>query len=231
MVLSSRSGMYTYAFFKTPKTDLQFEQDGIAGQIEIMGTPTLSALVEPDLDLDEIQQNDHRLVQAVLTHDRIICDLFWTTAILPLRFGTWFVSPENLLEHLELHQDKYLAKLNQFEGKAEYRLMLMPIDNPPPQLESELRGKEYLLAKKQRYQQQVDQRTQQQQELKTVLNAIALAYPNHILKESQSEGEKLYLLVNREAEDTLYSRLEGWQNLCSSWELTLGEALPPYHFV
>lgn len=222
--------MYTYAFFKTPKTDLQFEQHGIAGQVEIIGTPTLSALVEPSLDLDEIQQNDHRLVQAVLTHDRVICDLFWTTAILPLRFGTWFVSPENLLEHLELHQDKYLAKLNQFEGKAEYRLMLMPIDRSQPELDP-LQEKESLSAKKQRYQQQLDKQTQQQRELKTVLNQVTLAYPNHILKESRSEGEKLYLLVNREAEDTLYSRLEGWQNLCSSWELTLGEALPPYHFV
>jgi hypothetical protein len=223
--------MYTYAFFKTPETHLQIEQDGIAGQVEIIGTPTLSALVEPNLDLDEIQQNDHRLVQAVLTHDRVICDLFWTATILPLRFGTWFVSPENLLEHLDLNQDKYLAKLNQFEGKAEYRLVLMPIDTSQPQLDPELREKESISAKKQRYQQQLDKQTQQQRELKTVLNEVALTYPNHILKESRSEGEKLYLLVNREAEDTLYSRLEGWQNLCSSWELTLGEALPPYHFV
>ncbi|NDJ17789.1 GvpL/GvpF family gas vesicle protein [Myxacorys almedinensis] len=223
--------MYTYAFFKTPKTDWQFEQDGIAGQVQVVRTLALSALVEPNVDLDEIQQNDHRLVQAVLTHDRIICDLFWATTILPLRFGTCFVSPENLLQHLEANQDKYLAKLNQFEGKAEYRLKLVPSDDAQPELDSALKGKDYFLAKKQRYQQQLHQQTQQQQELRTLLDAIAQSYPNHLLKKTGSEDEKIYLLVNREAEDTLYTRLELWQSLCPTWELTLGDALPPYHFV
>jgi hypothetical protein len=223
--------MYTYAFFKTPKTDLQLVEDGIAGSVQILGTPTLSALVEPDLDLDQIQQDDGQLVQAVLAHDRVICELFWRTTILPLRFGTWFVTPESLLEHFELNQDTYLAKLNQFEGKAEYRLKLVPNEIVQPELDVEVRGKEYFLAKKQRYQALVDQQTQQQQELKTLLNAIALAYPNYILHESQTGVEKLYLLVDREAEGMLYTQLQTWQTYCSQWELTLGEALPPYHFV
>ncbi len=222
--------MYTYALFKTPETDLP-PSEGIAGSLRVVGTQQISALVESEIDVDAMQQDDSQLVQAVLAHDRVICDLFWKRTILPLRFGTCFVSEESLLQYLELHEDTYLLKLEQFEGKAEYRLKLTPVETQTTSTESDLTGKEYLLAKKKRFQEQSDQRSQQQQELKQLLGAIASTYPNYILNEAQEGIEKLYLLVDRQLEGSLYENLQRWQVQCRNWELMLGEALPPYHFV
>lgn len=219
--------MYTYAFFKTPQIALQVS-DGIAGVLQVMGTPVLSALVEPDLDFDAIEQDDTQLVQAVLTHDRVICDLFWQTTILPLRFGTQFVSEERLINHLEANQVNYLGKLNHLEGKAEYRLKLLPIEDPIvlPSLNGNLRGRELFPADHLNFHEQ-----QQRKEFQQVLDAVGQNYPNYILREPNEGVEKLYVLVDRQDEMTLYQHLHEWQRQCPHWELELGEALPPYHFV
>lgn len=222
--------MYTYAFFKTPQTDLLLTE-GIAGSLRVVGNEHLSALVESDLDIEAIQQDDNQLVQAVLTHDRVICDLFWQRTILPLRFGTCFVSEASLLEYLTIHEETYLSKLDHFEGKAEYRLKLTPLEIEEAPIDRQLTGKAYFLAKKQRVQEQADQRSRQHQELRQLLSAIVRTYPNYILNEAQEGIEKLYLLVDRQAEGALYEHLQHWQSECPHWELMLGEALPPYHFV
>jgi hypothetical protein len=222
--------MYTYAFFKMPAAAMP-PLDGIAGSLRMVGNGTLCALVEDNLDLELIQQDDNQLVQAVLTHDRVICELFWQQTILPLRFGTLFVSEASLLHHLASHQDDYLAQLDHFEGKAEYRLKLTPLELEDATIEPQISGRSYFQAKKQRVQQQVDQRSLQHQELRQLLLAIASAYPNYILNEAQDGIEKLYLLVDRQTEGELYQNLQRWQDQCNHWELMLGEALPPYHFV
>ncbi len=191
----------------------------------------LSALVEPDLDLDAVQKDDNQLVQAVLTHDRMICELFWQRTILPLRFGTFFVSLESLLDHLQSNQATYLAKLSQLEGKAEYRLTLTPLELPEVSIPPDLKGKQYFLAKKQQYATQQSLQDQQTTELQDLMAAIAQSYPDRILTEAKAEVEKLYLLADRQQEATLYDHLQTWQTHCSQWELMLGEALPPYHFV
>ncbi len=223
--------MYTYAFFKTSGVTLSLSE-GIAGTIQVVQTPVLSALVEPGLDLDAIQADDNQLVQAVLTHDRVICQLFWQMTILPLQFGTQFVSEERLLTHLEAHQESYLAKLNQLEDKAEHRLRLTLLEPDDLTLIDEnLTGKAYSLAKKQLYHYQADRRAQQQQEVQLLLKSIAQHYPNYHMIESSEDVEKIYLLVDRQAEMMLYEHVKQWQQQCPSWEIELGEALPPYHFV
>lgn len=223
--------MYTYAFFKTSGVTLSLSE-GIAGTIQVVQTPVLSAMVEPGLDLDAIQADDNQLVQAVLTHDRVICQLFWQMTILPLRFGTQFVSEAGLLSHLEAHQESYLAKLNQLEGKAEHRLRLTPIELDDFNFPNEdLTGKAYFFAEKQLYPDQADRRVQQQQEIQRLLKSITQYYPNYHMIESSEDVEKIYLLVDRQAEMTLYEHVKEWQQHCPSWDLELGEALPPYHFV
>jgi hypothetical protein len=225
------SVMYTYAFFKTSGVSIQVIH-GIAGDVQVIGTPVLSALVEPEFDLEEIQHDDGQLVQAVLMHDRMICDLFWQTTILPLRFGTQFISEESLLTHLDANQEQYLTKLNELEGKAEYRLRLMPVEFPEVALPDETStGREYFLAKKRHYQLHQDQQLQQQQELQKVLAAIAQVYPDYVRREPNEGVEKLYVLVDRQEERSLYQHMHDWQSRCPHWELDLGEALPPYHFV
>ena len=223
--------MYTYAFFKTSTTLLQLSQ-GIAGDLTVVKTSTLSALVEPDLEFEAIQKDDTQLVQAVLAHDRAICNLFWQVTILPLRFGTLFLSNDLLIAHLIEHRDKYLSKLNQLEGKAEYRLTLTPLESEaPPNVNSSLKGRDYFQAKKQQFQAELDQKDQQQYEFHQILSTIEQGYPDAKLKAGADGVEKLYLLVDKREEMKLYQHLSQWQGQYPHWEMGLGEALPPYHFV
>ncbi len=227
--------MYTYAFFKTPAAELTLPP-GIAGDVQVVGNDQIAALVESALNLELIQQDDTRLVQAVLTHDRIICELFWQTSILPLRFGTWFVSLDSLLAHLDTHQAAYLEKLTQFEGKAEYTLKLVPQELNEVPIAPELKGKAYFVAKKELYATQAAQQTQQALELEQLFSLIGETYPQHCRNaippdRHPTDSPKIYLLIDRHQEGELYHHLQEWQNRSPLWELILSEALPPYHFV
>lgn len=229
----SSLAMYTYAFFKTPSSSLQLSE-GIAGRLEIITIQGLSALVEPDFEFETIEKDDTQLVQAVLTHDRVICDLFWQVTILPLRFGTQFLSRDRLLKHLSKNATQYLDKLNQLEGKAEYRLKLTPIEIElpnDPEMNGKLKGREYFEAKRQHFQLQLDQQELQRQEFQRILTEIEQTYPDTMRKAGADGVEKLYLLVNKQEEMELYQHLDEWQQHYPHWELGLGEALPPYHFV
>jgi hypothetical protein len=225
--------MYTYAFFKTPSSSLQLSE-GIAGRLEVITIKGLSALVEPDFEFETIEKDDTQLVQAVLAHDRVICDLFWQVTILPLRFGTQFLSRTRLLKHLSDNANKYFDKLNQLEGKAEYRLKLTPIEMElpsDPEMNGSMKGRDYFEAKRQLFQAQLDQQEVQQQEFQQILSAIEQTYPDLMRKAGADGAEKLYLLIDKQKEMELYSYLSQWQHQYPHWELGLGEALPPYHFV
>jgi hypothetical protein len=94
-----------------------------------------------------------------------------------------------------------------------------------------VKGKQYFLAKKQQYQDQQALQEQQQSQLAQVFASISKTYPDYHITEVKESVEKLYLLVDRQQEMQLYQHLQEWQNQSSHWELMLGEALPPYHFV
>lgn len=220
--------MYTYAFFRTSATSIKLPT-GIAGQLQIVTAADLSALVEPDLSLEALQQNDEKLLQAVISHDRVICQLFHQTIVLPLRFGTYFVSQESLLTHLDSHCDEYLHKLSNLVGKAEYTLKLMPLGPTGTSVAFDVKRKS--LVKKQQYQNQLEQQYQQRMEWQEIMRAIAQAYPNNVQGGTEAGVERLYLLVSYQEKTLLHQRLQHWQRLCPKWELQLGEALPPYHFV
>lgn len=223
--------MYTYAFLQTPDLPLELPQ-GIAGPLQLMSCDRLAALVEPDLSFETLQADDTQLVQAVLTHDHIICQLFQQTPLLPLRFGTRFVSPMGLLTHLEAHCQDYLAKLANVAQKAEYTLKFTPLVlSTETAVSAELQGRDYFLAKKRRFQNQLEQQEQQTVEWQTVVQAIAQTYPNPVLGEAQDGSQRVHLLVHHQEESQLYDQLETWQLQCPHWVLSLSEALPPYHFV
>ena len=222
--------MYTYTF-------LAFSPDrivlptGITGSLELVRINQIAAVVEPELAFETLQASDERLIQAVLIHDRIIRELFNQTTVLPLRFGTRFVSREKLVEHLEIHEAAYLKKLIQLTGKAEYPLKLIPAAQPEPSIDATVKGRDYFLAKKQRIQTQAD--WQQQQQMERSRLAQLLAQTDLFFQEAEpNEGiERFYLLSDRQNEDLLLKSLESWQSVCPHWELSIGEGLPPYHFV
>lgn len=223
--------MYTYAFlFNSSHLELP---EGIWGSLELIGIDRLAALVEPELSAEALQ-HDRQLMQAVLSHDRVIQETFQQTTVLPLRFGTYFVSRHGLLDHLQTHQPEYIEKLMRLQNQAEYMLKLTPLAFPEPDIASDTKGKAYFLAKKQIYQDQASWQQQQQTELQQVSTLVKSQYP--AVQGTQPEAdeiERLYLLApqDMQQQDGPHQQLANWQQLCPSWQLTLSEPLPPYHFV
>lgn len=221
--------MYTYAFLHQPPA-LELPS-GIAGSLQLVREGQLAALVEPTLTLETVQQNDDQLIQAVLRHDRIIRSLFEQTALLPLRFGTYFISQEKLREHLQTHAAEYLEKLSQVEGKAEYTLRLTPVEVPEPTISTELAGRHYFLAKKQWFQTQQEHLQQQRDEFEQLKASLTETYSHVLVGEPRDGVERIYFLCDRHDESLLLTALQRWQSHCPHWTLTLDEGLPPYHFV
>jgi Gas vesicle synthesis protein GvpL/GvpF len=222
--------MYTYAFLASSTAPVELPL-GITGSLALIHEAGLAALVEPRLDLEALQQNDDRLVQAVVSHDRVLRELFEQATILPLRFGTSFISQAALEQHLQTHQAEYLQKLAELQDKAEYGLKFVPSELAEPEISTDVKGKAYFLAKKQRYQTLAEQQQQQQVEFHQVIEAIALSYPDVVLSEAKDGVERVYLLSDRQEEPNLYQRLQNWQMQCPHWQISLVDALPPYHFV
>jgi hypothetical protein len=227
--------MYTYAFLPNPAVPLDLPV-GIVSSLKLISEGKVAALVEPELVVEPLQQDEERLIQAVLCHDRVIRQVFEQTAVLPLRFGTCFVSHQGLQEHLQAHALEYSQKLTDLQGKAEYTLKLSPLELTEPLLSSDLsdlKGKDYFLAKKQRYQTLAEQQQQQQSEFQQIVGAIAASYPDRVFGESKAKDgvERVYLLCDRQEEPALHQHLKDWQVQCRHWQLELGTALPPYHFV
>ncbi|MEB3359981.1 MAG: GvpL/GvpF family gas vesicle protein [Synechococcales bacterium] len=226
--------MYTYAFLADSEQPLTLPQ-GIQGSTRLVSTSGIAALIEPAIALDDLQQNDDQLVQAVIAHDRVNRGLFQQTDILPLRFGTCFPSTDHLMRHLDTHAADYLRQLAALQGKAEYLLKLLPV--PLPELTASAtdrplaKGRNYFLAKKQQYQTQAEQRQQQQDELAQVIQQINAQYPNAVRGATEDDAERVYVLGDRHQEDLLLNRCQSWQTACPLWHLTITEALPPYHFV
>lgn len=145
-----------------------------------------------------------------------------------MRFYHCFADRANLTLHLATHQEQYLAQLTDLSGKGEYILKFIPQEPPVPTVATEGKGREYFLAKKQRYQIQQDWKIQQARERDSLIDRVTQAYGDAVIAEGQ---EQIYLLINRNAEDILYQHLQNWQKSCPTWELCLSDAIPPYDFL
>lgn len=222
------SNLYVYAFLKTPVVDLKLPI-GISNSVQLISKAGVSALVEPAISIESLQNDDETLIKAVLSHDRVICEIFRQTTVLPLRFGTSFVSQASLLTHLESHAKKYLEKLNQINGKSEYILKFIPRTLDEPNTPPVSKGREYLLAKKQRYQMQQDFYAAQSTEWENIAEIITQIHESKIVQQEGKET-RIYLLVSSQ-DEMLTEQFLTWQEACPRWELQLGEALPPYHFI
>ncbi|MGB3513016.1 MAG: GvpL/GvpF family gas vesicle protein [Microcoleaceae cyanobacterium] len=225
---------YVYAFLYLPKSSLVLPK-GMEREVKIIAYENLAAVAEADISIEAIQQTDEKLLQAVLTHDRVVREIFQQTSLIPLRFGNAFAAVENIINHLENYQQQYLTTLTKLQEKVEYTLTFSAV-SPPSTLEiSNARGKAYLLAKKQRFQQQQAFQNEQRQQWENILQLILKNYPEAVYKNSNNstEGEikQVYLLANREAKVLNTQQLPTWQAECSYWQITLSEPLPPYHFV
>jgi Gas vesicle synthesis protein GvpL/GvpF len=218
--------VYTYAFVIPALFDMP---EGMVEPVTAIGDERLVAIVEPGLSFETLEANDQLLIRAALTHDRVICDLFRQITVLPLRFGTRFVSEEGLRTHLEQNASQYLARLEKLSGKAEYTLKFLPQSASLESEEADLKGKEYFLAKKQQYQARAEQQAAQQAQWQAVMEKASVLYP--VISGQEQEGiAKIHLLAEREGEVFLQQQVQQWQEACPLGTLKLEGALPPYHF-
>ncbi|MDF0556250.1 GvpL/GvpF family gas vesicle protein [Kamptonema sp. UHCC 0994] len=227
---SHQYNLHTYALLKTPAEPLDLPS-GIAGEVEIFSSDRLSAIVEPEVSVASFEDDSDRLMQAVLAHDRVICQVFRQTSVLPLRFGTYFASTATLQTYLKSHSQQYLEKLEQLDGKGEYSLKFIPLLPPEEPLASETGGRQYFLAKKQRYQQIQNFNDAQAAEWQKACVIATENYQSAIVEPTADREGQIYLLANRQDESLLLERYQSLQETCPHWELKLGEALPPYHFL
>jgi Gas vesicle synthesis protein GvpL/GvpF len=220
--------MYTYAFAIPTLFDMP---EGMVEPIIAIGNERLVAIVEPGLSFETLEANDQLLIRAALTHDRVICDLFRQITVLPLRFGTRFISEEGLRTHLEQNAEQYVARLERLIGKAEYTLKFLPqpLSASPEPEEPDQKGKQYFLAKKQQYQARAEQQAAQQAQWQMVIEKANALYS--VIPGQDQEGiARIHLLAEREGALLLQQQVQQWQEACSLGTLKLEGALPPYHF-
>ncbi|MBK1989402.1 GvpL/GvpF family gas vesicle protein [Sphaerospermopsis aphanizomenoides BCCUSP55] len=220
---------YTYAFLETPSFSLILPQ-GATSQVVMINGSQLSAIVEPGISLESFQNNDENIIQMALSHDRVICELFQQITVLPLRFGTYFNSQNNLLNYLESHGQEYRNKLKKINGKIEFALKLIPrpLEETEPLV---ARGRNYFLAKKQQYQNQQTFTIAQATEKQNLINLITKINQLPVVIQEQNEEVRIYLLVSSQDKILLLEQFLTWQKACPRWELCLGDCLPPYHFI
>ncbi|MDZ7962321.1 MAG: GvpL/GvpF family gas vesicle protein [Aulosira sp. DedQUE10] len=222
--------LYTYAFFNTPDIPLHLPE-GNAGELFLIHGFGISAVVEPGIYLESVQNNDEQVIKMVLAHDRIIRELFQQTTVLPLRFGTSFSSQTTLLNHIESHAEEYREKLYKIQGKTEYSLKLIPRTFNEPVKSTVGGGRDYFLAKKQLFENQKAFMITQVDEKYSLINLIIQIYQFYVIVQDKGEEIRIYLLVNHQDKTLFLEQFLTWQAASPRWDFFLGESLPPYHFV
>ncbi len=221
--------LYTYCFLSSPHYQFTLPQ-GLTGELTLIEESAITAVVETNLPREDLEENDQTLIEAVLNHDRVICEIFQNTPVLPLRFGTYFRGQDDLLSHLKENAQNYQNQLYAIAGKAEVTLKLTPI---PFSETSDLQatGKAYLKAKKQQYQAKTNYQNQQEAALETFKEQINQMYPNLIHDQPKETTERFYLLLNYTNFSALVQQIELWEESLENWQIEISEPLPPYHFL
>jgi hypothetical protein len=229
--------LYTFAILLAPAPDKV--PLGIMGKpIKYLQCDRLIAAIEPDVDIEALKLlPEQSLMQAIVQHDRLICELFNDRTLLPLRFGTAFVSIGALETYLKEEGDRLLASLERLDGYAEFLITGSAIA-PKVEAAANLKGKDYLLAKRSQYLQQEQWRSQLQEEVLDYRQTITASLNPDIYKpefqhvETQgSEDVRVYALLPRSQVEYLQKILRSWEKTHSHWQISWSNALPPYHFL
>jgi hypothetical protein len=233
--------LYTFAILLAPAPDER--PLGITGKpIQYLQCDRLIAAIEPDVDIEAMKLlPEQSLMQAIIHHDRLICELFDQRTLLPLRFGTAFVSIAALETYLQTEGERLFASLERLDGYAEYLITGTAIA-PKVEVATNLKGKDYLLAKRSQYLQQEQWRSQLQQEVldyrQTItdhLNPDKLnpEYPPEFqhVETQGSEDVRVYALLPRSQVEYLQEALRSWEEQHPHWQISWSQALPPYHFL
>jgi len=229
--------IYTFAILLAPApSELPL---GITGKpIQYLQCDRLIAAIEPDIDIEALKLlPEQSLMQVIVHHDHLICELFNQHTLLPLRFGTAFVSIAALETYLQTESERLLASLQRLDGYAEFLITGSAIA-PKAEAATNLKGKDYLLAKRSQYLQQEQWRSQLQQEVLDYRQTITdhlipdLYKPEFQHVETQgSEDVRVYALLPRSQVEFLQKSLRSWEEKHSHWQIAWSQPLPPYHFL
>jgi hypothetical protein len=229
--------LYTFAILLAPEPDEV--PLGIMGKpIQYLRCDRIIAVVEAGVDIEALKLlPEQSLMQVIVKHDRLICELFDRRTLLPLRFGTAFVSVEALETYLKEEGDRLFASLERLDGYAEFLITGSAIA-PKAEAAANLKGKDYLLAKRSQYLQQEQWRSQLQEEVLDYRLMITNSLNSDIYKpefqhvETQgSEDVRVYALLPRSQIEYLQESLRSWEEQHSHWQISWSDALPPYHFL
>ncbi|MCH2050759.1 MAG: GvpL/GvpF family gas vesicle protein [Trichodesmium sp. ALOHA_ZT_67] len=222
---------YVYGFLYLPESCLALPK-GMEKEVELVPYQNIAAVVEANVSIEAIQETEEKLLDAILAHDRVVREIFQQVSMLPLRFGNAFALRENIINDLQNNQQQYLNILTKLQQQAEYTITFTPVSYPSTLEVSKVRGKAYLLAKKQQFEQQQAFQTKQRQQWENIRQLIFKNYPKAVFRDStESKIKQVHLLANRDARVITTEELSTWQTECSYWQITLSEQLPPYHFV
>ncbi|MEO0456422.1 MAG: GvpL/GvpF family gas vesicle protein [Cyanobacteria bacterium P01_A01_bin.114] len=228
------SAIYLYAFCWLPRLQAAnaLLPAGLNRPVQMISEADIGAAVEIDIDLTAMQQDDAQLVAGVVNHDRVICDLFEMTTLLPLRFGTQFLSEAALRSHLHNNAVQYRQRLQCLANQVEVCLRLTPITRSTPSVDRAVKGHDRFFAQRQRLQARAAHQQCQQEQLSQLQLKIAHVCP-HFTQETAPDSieQKIYLLMASDQLPDLRAHLTAWQTHYSLWKITASEALPPYHFV
>lgn len=210
--------LYAYAFFPKPSDAQAAEIQSIMGMeqpIQVVAdcNSPIAAAVEPLVDPDYLSSSDEIFLRSALRHDQVICQLSSSQDVLPLQFGTCFLSSEKLLLHLSNQQTNYQKKISALRGRAEYMLKAFVI------------FEELSLVSEDDFENQV---IAECQTLETLWPTEWSAY-----KSAPQGSERLrlcFLLSPQEYQDCLQVS-DAWIRQYPHWILNWSTALPPYHFV
>ncbi|OIP74281.1 MAG: hypothetical protein AUK48_09520 [Oscillatoriales cyanobacterium CG2_30_44_21] len=228
--------IYTYAILSAPApADLPL---GITGNpIQYFQSDRLIAAIEPDVDIEALKLlPEQSLMQAIVIHDRLICQLFNQRTLLPLRFGTAFVSMDALESYLQTENIRLVTSLEKLDGYAEFLVTGTAIA-PKSEPASNLKGKDYLLAKRSQYLQQEQWREQLQQEVVNYFQVLRDTLGDRYKLDFQkvepqnSEDVRGYVLLPRSQVESLQQAVRSWETAHSHWQISWSEPLPPYHFI
>lgn len=207
---------------------------GITGDLSWRESGELAAIVESGFPAQACANSEAALIEAIVSHDRVLLWVFANQTILPLRFGTEFASEQALIQHLDKNQIAYLNAIEALKNKAEISLKLSATQSEMPPIPAELKGREYFLAKK--------EQSQHQQFIEQYLDRDRALLLQQLSDRGIQVFEKAvdhYLLLCDRNFD-LKSILEYWQVAMDEYDRTnqpknqwiwkSSEELPPYHF-
>lgn len=226
---SPTSPIYVYGFCPVPTRGTLELPEGIASPTYLTQVGDLGAIAEAGLDIPALKDNDQQLMTAILSHDRVLQEIFDQGSVLPLRFGTQFAHQAALAAYLQHHQTQHLQQLSQLASKAEYLIKLTPQPIGTPSPSETLTGRAYFLDKKRRLQAQTAHQQQQQQQLDALLAHLQQTYGDVVLSPAQEGQQRLHLLGDRQP-TFVDSALGQWQAIAPAWEIDCSAPLPPYHF-